>query len=98
MLNLLKCFDPQVPFPDKMRIVMAFFDILDAAFVVLKDSSNIDWQFSNFDLLIAFLGEFSTPVAHREGCPFRAAVASVQLCNALLACSVSMRSPSSRTP
>ncbi|KAH9983790.1 hypothetical protein BJV74DRAFT_593982 [Russula compacta] len=33
-VNLSKCFQPQVPFHVKLRIVMAFFNILDVAFMV----------------------------------------------------------------
>jgi Family of unknown function (DUF6535) len=50
-VSLVKCFNPRVPFPDKLRILMAFFDIFDVAFDVLKESTIIDWRSKDFDLL-----------------------------------------------
>ena len=46
--SLIKCLDKQVPFPDKLRIIMDFFDVFDAAFEVLEESS-IDWQSPDLD-------------------------------------------------
>ena len=88
-VNLFKCFQPQVPFPVKLRIFMAFFNILDVAFMVLKDSPNIDWQSPDFDLLIGHLANFQSKVAPgmlvSRVSSFRAGVASSQVCHALLA-------------
>jgi hypothetical protein len=76
---------------DKIRIFTAFFDILDVAFVILKDSSKIDWQSPDFDLLIGYLMEFGRKVTinsgrrFRKAASFRVVFTSVQFCHALLA-------------
>ena len=46
--STLCCFDSRVPIPDKLRIIMAFFDIFDVAFEVLQESSIIDWRSRDF--------------------------------------------------
>jgi len=88
-VSLSKCFHPHVPFPDKLRIIVAFLDILDVAFEVLKDSSKTDWQSPDFDLLIGHLAEFGMRVAPGmfigRVANFRAVIVSVQFCHALLA-------------
>ena len=58
---LLRCLDPQVPFPDKLRIIMAFFNVFDVAFEVLELSS-IDWRSRDLDLLSGHLSVFRTRV------------------------------------
>jgi hypothetical protein len=87
--SLSKCIHPQVPFPDKLRIVMSFFDILDVAFVFLKNSSKINWQSPDFDLLIGHLDRFGMTIVPGRFigrvANFRALIASVQFCHALLA-------------
>ena len=62
---LVKCFDPRFPFPDKLRIIVAFFDIFDVAFDVLKDSEStiIDWRSPDVNLLFGHIGGFETRVA-----------------------------------
>ena len=55
-VSLLKCFNPRVPFPDKLRIFMAFFGIFDVAFDVLKESTIIDWRSSDLNLLLDISG------------------------------------------
>ena len=82
--------NPQAPIHDKIRIFTAFFDILDVAFVILKDSSKIDWQSPDFDLLVGYLMEFGKKVAINSGrrlkaASFRVVFTSVQFCHALLA-------------
>ena len=90
-VGLSNCSHPQVPTDDKMRIVTAFFDILDVAFVVLEDSSNIDWQSPDFDLLIGYLMVFGRTMTMDPVMPigkvasFRVVFASIQFCHALLA-------------
>jgi hypothetical protein len=49
-VSLLERFGPKVPFPDELWILMAFFDIFDVAFDVLKESTIIDWGFTDLDL------------------------------------------------
>jgi hypothetical protein len=86
--NLIKCLDMQVPFPDKLRIIMIFFDIFDVAFEVLKESS-IDWRSPDLDLLYGHLQEFQKDVAPGmfigRVVYFRSAVFQGQFCHALLA-------------
>ena len=43
-VSILSCSDPQVPIPDKFRVIVAFFNIFDMVFEVLQDSSMADWQ------------------------------------------------------
>ncbi|KAF8494220.1 hypothetical protein F5888DRAFT_680067 [Russula emetica] len=85
---LFKCFDPKVPFPDKLWILMAFFDIFDVAFDVLKESTIIDWLSTDLDLLLRHLGEFEMKVAPGESINnvvlFRSVLVRGQFCNALL--------------
>jgi hypothetical protein len=57
-VSLLKCFSPKVLFPDKLRILIPFFDIFDVAFDVLKESTFIDWRSTDLDLLFGHLEEF----------------------------------------
>jgi hypothetical protein len=88
-VNLLKWFYPNVPFPDKLRILMAFFDIIfNVAFEVLKESTIIDWRSTDLDLLIAHLGEFDTKVAPGESINkvvhLRSGLFRGQFCHALL--------------
>ena len=90
-VNLSNVANSQVPLHDKIPVVTAVFDILDEAFVILKDSSIIDWQSRDFDLLIGCLMEFGKVVTVEPGVHirkvayFRVAFASVQFCHALLA-------------
>jgi hypothetical protein len=49
--SFIRCFDQHVPFHDKLGIVMAFLDIFDVVFDVLKESPNIDWQSPELRLL-----------------------------------------------
>ena len=69
--SLLKCFDPEVPFPDKLRIVMAFFDIFNVAFDVLKESTIIEWRSADISLLFHHCERFQRQVAPGE--PFNKA-------------------------
>ena len=86
--SLIKCLDKQVPFPDKLQIIMDFFDIFDAAFDVLEESS-IDWRSPDLDLLYGHLQEFQKNVAPGmfvgRVVRFRFAVFQGQYCHALLA-------------
>ena len=81
----------QVPFQDMLRTVTAVFDVLDVTFVILKDSSNIDWQSPAFDLLFRYLMEFERtmmidPDTHvKKIASFRVDFASIQFCHAVLA-------------
>ena len=61
--SLSRCLDPKGSFPDKLRIIMAFFDIFDVAFEVLKESSTIDWRSPDLDLLYRYLLEFKMNIA-----------------------------------
>ena len=86
--GLAKCFYPQVPITDKLRILMAFFDILDVVFDVLNESSSIDWQSSDLTRLFRYIQYFGTGDAPGE--LFRRVVKSrsmifySQYCHALL--------------
>jgi hypothetical protein len=88
-VSLLRCFDPQVLFSDKLRIIVAFYDIFDVAFEVLKESSIIDWRSPDLDLLDGHLLEFGERVAPGKSIgrdvDFRSAVFRGQICHALLA-------------
>jgi len=85
------CLHQQVPFQDKLRTVTAVFDVLDVTFVVLKDSSNIDWQSPVFDLLLRYLMDFERtmmidPDTHvKKIASFRVVSASIQFCHVVLA-------------
>ena len=87
-VSLLKLFDPEVPFPDKSRIIMAFFDIFDVAFNVLKESTIIDWRSEVLDLLFEHFQRFSVEVAPSEPIDwvinFRSTLFCAQFCHALL--------------
>ena len=87
--SLSKCFHLQVPFPDKLRITMSFFDIFDVAFVSLKDSSKVDWQSTDFDLLIGHLEKFGMRIVPGmlvgQVDRFRSIISCIQFCHALLA-------------
>jgi len=90
-VGLLQRFHRQDPFQDTFRTVMAVFDILDVAFVNLKDSSNIDWQSPVFHPLFGYLVEFERTMTKdpdtliKKVASLRVAFASVQFCQALLA-------------
>ncbi len=77
-----------VPFDDKLWLIMALFDILDVAFMVLKDSSNVDWHSPESDLLVRQVAQFGKTVARGmlsgRVASFRVVVASVQYCHVLL--------------
>ena len=87
---LLKCFDPMFPFPDKLRIIVAFFNIFDVAFDVLKDpeSTIIDWRSPDVTLLLGHIGGFETGVASVESnnkvVYFHSVLFRGQFCHALL--------------
>jgi len=87
-VSLLKCFNPEVSFPEKLRILMAFFDIFDVAFDVLKESTIIDWRSPDLDLLHENFVEFQMGVAPgefiNEVVDFRSALFRGQFCHALL--------------
>jgi hypothetical protein len=87
-VSLLKCFNRRVPFPNKLRIFMAFFNIFDVAFDVLKESTIIDWRSADLDLLFDHLMEFERTVARGESLNkvvrFRAILFRGQFCHALL--------------
>ena len=61
-VSFLKCFNPDVLFPEKLRIVLAFFDIFDVAFNVLEESTIIDWRSMDLDQLYTYLLEFETKI------------------------------------
>ena len=87
-VNLFKCFNPQIPFLDKLRTFMAFFDIFNVAFDVLKESTIVDWLSTDVDLLFGDLTEFETKVAPGETedkvINFRSVLFRSQFCHALL--------------
>jgi Family of unknown function (DUF6535) len=87
--SLLRCLDPQVPFPDKLRIIMAFFDIFDVAFDALKESSIMDWRPPDLNLLFGHLWEFEMKVAPgmltRRAVNIRSMIFHRQFCHVLLA-------------
>jgi hypothetical protein len=80
-VSLLKCFDPEVPFPDKLRIFTAFFDIFDVAFDVLKESTIIDWLSTDLDLLFGHLAGLKRML--RLASPSKGSSISVQLSSAV---------------
>ena len=88
---LSDCLHRQVPFQDTLQTVTAVFDVLDVTFVILKDSSNIDWQSPVFDLIFRYLMDFERkmmidPDTHvKKIASFRVAFASIQFCHAVLA-------------
>jgi hypothetical protein len=88
-VSLSESYDTILPFPDKLRIIMAFYDILDVAFEVLKDSSKIPWHSQDFYFLNIHLDKFWAvvlpsifirPVIH-----LRAAIAGAQVPHLFLA-------------
>jgi hypothetical protein len=87
---LLRCFDPKVPFPNKLRTMITFFDIFEVAFEVLKDSSIIDWLSPGLglSLLSGQVGEFRGKVTPGRitgrAVPFRSEVFNYQFCHAML--------------
>jgi hypothetical protein len=88
---LLKCFDPRVPFPNKLRIVMTLFDIFEVAFEVLKNSSIVDWLSPalGLSLLHGQVIEFQTKVMSGKltgrPVPFCITVFNYQFCHSMLA-------------
>jgi hypothetical protein len=87
--SLSRCFEPQVPFPDKLRIITAFFDIFDVAFDILNESSRIDWQSSDLTRLYRFIEYFTTKgdapgELFKKIARFRLLNFCVQYCHALL--------------
>jgi hypothetical protein len=91
---LSSCYNPQVPFADKLRVVMDFISILDVAFTVPNDSSNIDWQSPDFDLLMGHFFGFRDNVTQGmflgRDANFRLGIFYIQYCHATL-CQFSMR-------
>ena len=87
-LNLLKFDDAKVPFPDKMRIFVAFFDIFDVVFDVLKESTVIDWRSHEFDMLMKRLWDLQRNVLPQKFVSSsilpRTTLFNTQLCHALL--------------
>ena len=87
-ISFLKCFNPKVPFSDKVPILMAFFDIFDVAFDVLKESTIIDLRSPDLDLLFEHFENFDVTVAPGEfinrAVDFRSALFRGQFCHALL--------------
>jgi len=90
-VSLSDCLHSQVPLRDKLRTVTAVFDVLDVTFVVLKDSSNIDWQSPVFDPLFGYLMVFERTMmmdadTHaKKIASFRLVFASIQFCHVVLA-------------
>ena len=86
--SILRCFDSQLPFPDKSRIIMAFFDIFDVAFEALQESSIIDWRSQDLDQLSQKLWRVETYIAEGEfigkAAGFRSVIFRFQICHALL--------------
>jgi hypothetical protein len=87
-VSLFKCFNREVPFPDKLRILVAFFDIFDVAFDVLKESTIIDWRSGHLNLLFGHLLKFEGRVAPGESinklARFRSTLFRGQFSHALL--------------
>jgi hypothetical protein len=87
-VSLLKWLHRAVPFSDKLRILMAFLDIFDVAFDVLKESTIIDWRSRDLNLLYQHLVDFENDVVLGESfndvCHFRIAVFRGQVLHALL--------------
>jgi Family of unknown function (DUF6535) len=87
-VSFLKCFNTKVPFPDKLRIIMAFLDIFDVAFDVLKESTIIDWRTRDLNLLYGHLLRFDKTVAPGESINkvvyFRSILFRGQFCHVLL--------------
>jgi hypothetical protein len=86
--SFVKCFKPEVPFPEKLRILVAFFEIFEVAFDVLKESTVNDWLSPDLDLLFGHFTEFEMKVALGEsvnkGFFFRSILFRGQFCHALL--------------
>ena len=95
-VSLIKCLDPEGPFPGKLRTVAAFFDIFDVAFNVLKESTIIDWLSSDLDLLFGHFQEFETKIALGESIDkdvvFRSILFRGQFCHALMSQFAMLRS------
>ncbi|KAN0116486.1 hypothetical protein V8E52_005867 [Russula decolorans] len=87
-VNLAKCSDPEVPYPDKLRIGMAFFDIFDVAFDALRESTIIDWRSFHLDLLRVFIWDFEEKVVPYQSYnwvfSFRSVLFSGQFFHAML--------------
>lgn len=88
---LLKCFDQNIPFPDRLKILVAFVDIFDVAFdVLLKDSEPtvMDWRSPDLNLLFGDIMEFEGRIAYGNSVDkvinFRLALFRGQFCHALL--------------
>ena len=88
-VSLLRCLDPEVSFPEQLRMIMAFYDIFDVAFEVFKGSSIIDWRSPDLDVLDGHLWAFEELVAPGKFVGWvievRSAVFRGQFCLALLA-------------
>jgi len=88
--SLSNCSNPQLSTHNKIQIFTAVFDILDVAFEIFMDSSTIDWQSPDIDLLIGYLMEFRKKMRIDSGmriwkvASFRVVFTSVQFCHALL--------------
>jgi len=86
--SLPRYLDSQVPFSDKLQIIMAFYDVIDVAFESLKDSSIVDWKSPYLDKLIRLLKQFLSDVAPHEVVgrvfDFRSEFCRIQISYALL--------------
>ena len=86
--STLWCFDPQLPIPDKLRIITAVFDIFDVAFEVLQVSSIIDWRSPDLFQLSQKLREVETDIApgnfFGKAVRLRSVMFGFQICHALL--------------
>ena len=86
--STLWCFDEWVPIPDKLRIIMAFFDIFEVAFEALQESSIIDWRSLELYQLSQKLWNIERYIAPgkfiEKVVDFRSNIFHFQICHALL--------------
>ena len=88
-VSLSRSYNTNLPFPDKLRIIIAFYDILDVVFEVLKDSSKIPWHSRDFYFINIHLDNFWATAASnifvRPVTHLRAAIAGAQVPHVFLA-------------
>ena len=86
--STLWCFDEWVPIPDKLRIIMAFFDIFEVAFEALQESSIIDWRSLDLYQISQKLWNIERDIAPgkfiEKVVDFRSNIFHFQICHALL--------------
>ena len=88
-VSLSRSYNTKLPFPDKLRIIIAFYDILDVVFEVLKDSPKIPWHSRDFYFINIHLDKFwamtSPSIFILPGTHLRAAIAGAQVPHVFLA-------------